>query len=252
MRKKITMLGFAVMSISVALAQRDIDLSVRLVRPAMGNSITSGDSLPVVLNIENLGTSTLSATDTIIFGFYLEGDPNKPLKTLDGRSVLAVFTGTEVPVNTSGDIEFNFDPIYHELTGSKEFCVVAKAFSGSTDSIIDDNIANNLNCMSVQYISSPTSLREINGAKSGGIVSGFYPNPAYGIVNFDLKMEKPGKVDILITDITGKAVINERKGTLLNGEHTIKVVTSQLPEGIYYYDIKIGDERARGKFAISR
>lgn len=60
------------------------------------------------------------------------------------------------------------------------------------------------------------------------------PNPTTGSLNLTFTLNKPGKTQILVTDVAGKQVLDLNSGELSAGEQQFNINLQNQPAGIYY------------------
>lgn len=111
------------------------------------------------------------------------------------------------PFNSSA---FDFQP----MTGSPVF----DASVWSTTPVIDFKVAKNLN-----------SVRN-------------YPNPFNGTTNIELKLRKSENVQIVIFNISGSVVSEIQNGRLYKGTYNFRFDANQLPKGLYFGKVIMGNE----------
>lgn len=70
--------------------------------------------------------------------------------------------------------------------------------------------------------------------------SRIYPNPARGYIYIDLTMEAQGSVNIVITDLSGRKILDQSYGQLHSGDHHIRLDLPALVNGIYQLQIVSG------------
>ncbi len=75
-----------------------------------------------------------------------------------------------------------------------------------------------------------------------------YPNPATEILRFDLNLDVPSNIQIVMMDISGKEVIR----TTRNSSGNIELNVSNLPAGSYIWSINVNNEVINGKVTISK
>lgn len=65
-----------------------------------------------------------------------------------------------------------------------------------------------------------------------------YPNPFNTETSIKYRISKPGRVEIIVYDVTGKRIETLVDGYRTNGEHQIQWQTGALPSGVYYYRLQ--------------
>jgi thiol-disulfide isomerase/thioredoxin len=109
------------------------------------------------------------------------------------------------------------------------------------------------------YQSARISLLEVNieevSPEGKNITLSLSPVPARREVEFLLVLPKRGKVDFKIYDITGRLVIPLFDGVLKEGRHVIRwnlrdMMGRKVGAGIYFFHIKAGNWKKRGKIVV--
>lgn len=77
---------------------------------------------------------------------------------------------------------------------------------------------------------------------------GFYPNPSHGKIDLDVVTDGSKKMDLTITDLSGKPVFTLHKN--VQGELKQKLDLSFLPAGIYLASARVGDDVKTQKLVI--
>lgn len=75
-----------------------------------------------------------------------------------------------------------------------------------------------------------------------------FPNPVTDQLNFDLKLEKNGPVSIALFDVQGRKRLETSSN--YNGNTISVPVDAALENGVYFYQLKMGDAFAKGKVII--
>ncbi|MEO8150925.1 MAG: T9SS type A sorting domain-containing protein [Bacteroidia bacterium] len=76
------------------------------------------------------------------------------------------------------------------------------------------------------------------------------PNPATGITSITVTTAKTAKVTFTVTDVVGKVVYTENRGTVSPGSFTINFNTNQINKGLYFYTVKVGDNSVTKKMIV--
>ena len=79
-----------------------------------------------------------------------------------------------------------------------------------------------------------------------------FPNPGKGQTTLTYSLLRSGSVEISLNDLAGKTVSNHTLGFQNQGLNAFNFNTSNLPNGIYLYTIKSGNQRLTGKFVVSK
>jgi len=68
-----------------------------------------------------------------------------------------------------------------------------------------------------------------------------YPNPVIDHTDIAYELENPSNVEIEITDMTGRTILNFNEGNKPAGKHSLQVNTESLEAGVYFYTLKAGN-----------
>jgi hypothetical protein len=95
-----------------------------------------------------------------------------------------------------------------------------------------------------------TGIDDPQAQKQGFIT--MFPNPASDAVNITYLVDKPADVKINIADISGRTVYQTDKGFTSHGIKTEFVDTKELSNGIYFVNLKIGNNNYSKKIIINK
>ena len=121
---------------------------------------------------------------------------------------------------------------YRFVRGEVNYCVEAVYTTGNAEAV----------CGSIEILTTEEGYAE------GGEIR-IYPNPARE--SFKIRYEKgdsEGKPEIMITDMMGRTI--KRVEMEVDGE--MMIGTEDMPSGMYFYTISIGEKSRSGKLIISR
>ena len=121
---------------------------------------------------------------------------------------------------------------YRFVRGEVNYCVEAVYTTGNAEAV----------CGSIEILTTE------EGGTEGGEIR-IYPNPARE--SFKIRYEKgdsEGKPEIRITDMMGRTI--KRVEMEVDGE--MMIGTEDMPSGMYFYTISIGEKSRSGKLIISR
>lgn len=228
-------------SIQAFSQKRTIDLTATLLSPVNNDVANPGQQINITTRIKNLGPDTLTQSDTIEFMLIYDGYPiqfgNPPLPYLP-------LNAPYLEPGDSTQSNFQFTISNNWPTGPASFCVVM-LMRNAQDTIVDNDTLNNKSCaaISVEYPVSVNVLTSTIGDVS------VYPNPVSDMANFAVTLNKASDVQVIVTDITGRVVMNELRNNL-QGKQVIKINTSSLSEGTYLYKVNTGSEVKTGKMIV--
>lgn len=162
------------------------------------------------------------------------GECMHPVEFMPGDVLFTIQAATMASFTEGKNIQLEIDPYVSQLNDKK-----GKIFIGES-----------ISAPGILWKSSVFAVQEI--AVSENVVNVF-PNPANGIINFSYQLPANGKVEILLSDVSGKVVwmYSQQQG---NGTHSVSVNTDALQPGIYFYSIQSLDNRLniKNKLLITR
>ena len=79
-----------------------------------------------------------------------------------------------------------------------------------------------------------------------------FPNPATDEATIRFELVKGGNASLSMVNIYGQTVMNIAEGNYAQGRHEVKVNTSQLAPGVYFYNLRVGDQLLTNKMVITR
>ncbi|MEL7530025.1 MAG: T9SS type A sorting domain-containing protein [Bacteroidota bacterium] len=106
---------------------------------------------------------------------------------------------------------------------------------------------NNIGYVTVESFSSVSIEEEMEEQVAYGKLSMSYPNPFSEETAIRFRVPQAEKVQMTLYDMQGKmikALLNEHKQS---GEFEVLVSGQNLPDGLYFYQLQIGDHRESGK-----
>ncbi|MFN0036020.1 MAG: T9SS type A sorting domain-containing protein, partial [Saprospiraceae bacterium] len=80
---------------------------------------------------------------------------------------------------------------------------------------------------------------------------GLYPNPATDQLTVEVPVEAEGKVSVSILDVAGKTTLAQQK-TLAKGENRFTFDVSNLPNGVYFVQVRNGEIAKTRKLVVQR
>ena len=92
------------------------------------------------------------------------------------------------------------------------------------------------------FVGAESMLKPITELKT-------FPNPVTDQLNFDLKLEKNGPVSIALFDIQGRKRLETMSN--YNGNVITIPVGASLENGVYFYQLKMGEAIAKGKIVVA-
>lgn len=252
------MLAFVVFAGNV-FAQRNINLQVTLMKPTTSTVQTSGGPFQIDAEIKNLGPDSLRTTDSVRFAVTLSG-AIQPIVYGNPPQQGSVWTtwNRSLKVNDTFHIRVNNTITYTQAVDSnRSVCFIAvPIFKGAAanDTIRDNPTTNNTSCVSYLWkVGNGTSVDgSVSYSEKQASIVNIYPNPANDLANVVVNLGTNAEVTVRLTDVTGRVMMQEDKGFMSKGEHTIPMNTSHLQNGLYLYQVQMGEEVSTGKLMIAK
>jgi len=254
--KKIYAILTAALCLSVgAKAQRLIDLSITTSSPAAGTTIEAGTAFNISAVVTNVGNTTLQATDSVLFYYavdnslitYTSGGNTYYLTNLRVNKQMA--PGDTIQLNRSMNLNFS-----SSFNGTHDFCVLVRPYNTSTDSVKDAVLTNNSGCNSVTLDSGATGtgVNTITATEAHNEVTNVFPNPATSNVNVEMTLSGTSEVTVRVLDLMGRTVMTTESRRYGKGKQSISLNTTGLNNGLYLYQVVMGDNISSGKLYISK
>lgn len=209
---------------NLAGAQRNIDFATEITSPSSGTTVYVNQSVMVNYKITNYGADTFKTTDSFRLYVIIDNDSiifnTQPFEQYLTYSGYAAIPGSFF----SSAFPASFD---ESFSGSTiEFCFSVVPINNS-DLIIDTNMANNKNCITLDISDGTASVSYTNFSKTG---TTFFPNPVTSILN--LRHPSGELRTIEVYDAQGRLVKSE---SVTGKENAIDV--SEVPTGLYFLKI---------------
>jgi len=230
MKKLFTLIAFIGLALG-AKAQHTCDLKVQAFGPS---SYTYPDTFTVYYVVTNLGPDSFKAnSDTLLY--YINGSQFGGYIHL----ALAVNQTDTLPLSLNSSAYSN------PADSSRQLCLEVLGWNKSADSLSDPSLTNNESCITITQL-------DVKKVSSGINSISMYPNPARANANFDVNINQSANVSVKVYDMIGREVYMQNAGRLNAGKHTFTVNTDNLTNGIYMYQVMVGDEQRTGKFNIAK
>jgi hypothetical protein len=223
-----------------ATAQTDLSIAYDNYSPGQ---VFAEDEIAPAFTVTNNGPQALLAGDTLFVTAQINGLPF-------GLDLLGNYTGIELVNDLPVGGTFSFDPgvlsgsltlMFFPGATTLDICMVVWGkglasvdLAGGTFPMDTDG-SNNTVCAT--YDPTATAITE-----RGTAVMRLFPNPATEQVEFIFSDK--GAHDVIITDATGRSVLNER----VNGTDRWRCDVCQLTAGSYFYTVRNASGVAQGSF----
>jgi len=173
-----------------------------------------------LVNEPNLyvGVDDVDGQKEFTFVSYVGNDIISNEKTLVGKFIIdGANSGL---INTAWD----FDGTISTIVTGEDFANITNASNhSSTDEIENDQLADD---------SVPSSYG----------LSQNYPNPFNPTTNVKVEMKAEGNASVKVYNLIGEEVLNVFEGDLLAGVHEMNINASNLPSGVYIYQLNVDNK----------
>jgi len=241
--KKLFTILISLISLS-SFAQRSCDMETVMTKPTTGMKVASGYSIDVAYTVKNLGPDKLMSGDTIIWGLSINN-------TAVNGTVYAAVLNKELAkdsfvIKYNQKIAFNFT----NETPNANFCaffVVQNRIEGNKQ--VNDPVSTNNSGCKVVYMTADIKTLGNGLAVAANINAS--PNPANDYTTISYNLMNPETVTVSLYDINGRLVIAPISDKQSAGENNMKINTSDLVTGLYFYEVKIGNQSKRYKLMVN-
>jgi hypothetical protein len=141
-------------------------------------------------------------------------------------------TGLPCGIMYQNFLDYTEDACMNMFTKDQVLRMMA-ALNGPRSLILSSN-----GCTAPTGIYAAANLRNLN----------IFPNPANTQLTIEIEMEKPVDINYSICNVLGSLVYENNEGITKNGKYTIN--TENIPSGIYFIQIKEGEESFNRKVII--
>jgi hypothetical protein len=76
------------------------------------------------------------------------------------------------------------------------------------------------------------------------------PNPVQDIATLTVNLKQDGNLNIEVTSLTGQKVMTFDKGFVSSGTHQYTIDATNLQSGVYFYTIKVNDQKFTNKIVV--
>ncbi|HEY9177361.1 MAG TPA: T9SS type A sorting domain-containing protein [Flavipsychrobacter sp.] len=236
-------------------AQRSINLEVTLVKPTASTIIEVGKSVDMLAVIKNLGPDSLKMSDSTLWFWTLSGTP-LPFPIGSNQGTFWNRFNRSLKVNDTFHLNYPGRSFNYSQTvdSNRRLCInaIPNFDGGGNDTISDPALANNSDCVNLMFKKSPVGIAEAILTVAGENKALIYPNPASNEANIAVKMSYYSEVTVRVMDIAGRTVMVRDMGKLEIGDHIMPFDVSSLQNGVYFYQVQMGNNVASGKLMIAK
>lgn len=225
--------------------QRSCNLEVTMSSPAGGTTIRKGSPVMVTFTIKNLGPDAIMPGDTVWSFLSVDNIAFSNFTYRITYSANIPANGTAYIFSKSIDFDFNNAVPAANLCGT---AIILNRIEGNVQ-VSDPVTTNNSGCSVVNIRSNDIKVLGKDLAIATDINAS--PNPANDFVNVSYKLINPETVTVSIYDMNGRLVsepVTDKQGA---GDNSIRVNTSELNAGLYFYEVKIGNQSERYKLMVN-
>jgi len=149
--------------------------------------------------------------------------------------------------NSTGATEYFWD------FGDGSYSIVENPtheYSQAGNYIVTLTAENANNCEDARTLAIDVSVG-IGEAKAFNKIA-LYPNPTAGIATLAVSLNEENNVQVIVSDIAGKSIIETRNEKLAAGNHSVMLDLRSLDSGLYFVMIKTDKAFATARLAVSR
>jgi hypothetical protein len=95
---------------------------------------------------------------------------------------------------------------------------------------------------------APLAINDTKAMTS--LSANIYPNPVHGIATLKVNAPQSGSLTIEVTNLVGQKLMNLNKGVVDSGDHTFNLDATQLTSGVYFYTVKMNNQKVTGKMIV--
>lgn len=242
-------------SVSGAFAQRTSDIQVTLTSPTTSTVLNPGGSFAVDAVIKNLGPDSIrQSSDSILWYMSIQnGLVNLTIGSQSGTTWLRY--NKSLKVGDTFHISFpTLTPSGYsgQADSNRTFCFYAFPRGPQGDTIADPNAtpissSNNRACATFLW-KKTVGIDDVQGYGQNNVR--LFPNPAHDVANIAFDMQTPGAVTFKVFDVAGREVVKLNKGNMSSGKHYLSADISNLPNGVYVYQLYVGSDVTTGRLTV--
>ncbi|NUM31973.1 MAG: T9SS type A sorting domain-containing protein [Bacteroidetes bacterium] len=227
-----------------AFSQRSCDMEGKMVSPSNGQLIKAQQVFNLHYEFKNLGPDNLHTGDTIFWYLSINN-------VLVNGTLMGSVLNKDIMKDSSIVFKYpNFALNFGQEVSNANFCagfIIQKRIAGLKE-VSDPNTSNNNGCTTVNMSADAKTIGNINALATNVNAS---PNPAKEYVEISYELINPNTVSLSLYDLNGKVVISTENDKQTAGSNSIKLNTSELQSGLYFYELKVGNESKRFKVLIN-
>jgi hypothetical protein len=82
------------------------------------------------------------------------------------------------------------------------------------------------------------------------LTASIYPNPVHGLATLKVNTPQSGNLNIEVTNLVGQTMMNLNKGVVNSGDHSFNLDATRLTSGVYFYTVKLNNQKVTGKMIV--
>jgi len=249
MKKIFTLLLISITTLSLA----QVDWAIKsIIEPTeLESNTSSGTQIPVNLECENRGTSTIFAGDTVIYNLLMiDLKLSQVIAQIPNGFYYQVVT-EDIPVGGTFNIINENITLGSYPFESRDVRLGATSYiMDRTSPYLDSDSSNNSTFVDITWWNPQRWNVSVEDVKYNSDNIAVYPNPANDQLNVRLLFAESNAVNIELFDFTGKVVASPNMNQAISpNQYTIDV--TDLSKGVYILKVTNGTKVSTSKVTIS-
>lgn len=201
-----------------------------------------------------VASSSLNETALNFDKLYLGEESSKTVTVANTGDVAQVYTATLVGAGFTLISEAVSDAVTpgSSVVYTVKFAPSLKGAANGTLTLTSSHIADMSVSLSGEADEKPVSSVKGEVSMKGFVLSQNSPNPATGKTSFAFTTPSTVSIRIVLVDITGKTVRELANGVYPRGDHSVNMVTGDIPSGSYVYILESEGVRLVRQMVISK
>ena len=249
MKKTFTLLLISITTLSLA----QVDWAIKsIIEPTELESNTStGTPIPVNLECENRGTSTIFAGDTVIYNLLMiDLKLSQVIAQIPNGFYYQVIT-EDIPVGGTYSITNENVTLGSYPYESRDIRLGATSYiMDRTSPYVDSDSSNNSTFVDITWWNPQRWNVSVEDVAYNSDNIAVYPNPANDQLNVQLIFAESNAVNIELLDLSGKMVASPNKNQAISPNQFTLDVTD-LSNGIYILKVTNGTKVSTSKVTIT-
>ncbi len=185
------------------------------------------------------GNLTVEATSTITLDIWDSNAPTEVIVSLQNANSDVILEMTQTTSGSNGWETLTYDPSsVADATDISQFVILFDPADFTSDQYYFDNFR-------INSATAITDLAEVTAFQAT-------PNPSFGETTFQYNLETAAHVNLSVFDMNGKLVAQLLSEDQQAGAQQATWLATDLPNGIYFYNMMINGANASGKIVLSK